>query len=296
MRKAFTLIELLTVMLIMGLMGTAAIGGYRAMQRGMEERGVMQNANAVIRATYQRAQIDRQPTAIFFWNETLRSRTADENEVVVGKAVAIRRHGRLSNVIGKKLIDEFGDLNLAYPRSDPDDDGEDSESQSGNKNDLMYLYPMDNLNQIASGSSLKRSQVNTKVIRADEDLILLSGTKTVDGGGDRNAAANMVPAYAFELEDAGGVSWKAGMAYGFEFLSLQLPNNFIFGSSYSQTTDNPVTPAGTLVFKPGVNSGGGLNTGGSVGRNTVQIYSLRQSGGSLQAERVGTTDSPEREM
>ena len=49
-RSAFTLIELLMVIMIMGLLGTVTVGGYRAMQRGMEERGVMENANHFIRA------------------------------------------------------------------------------------------------------------------------------------------------------------------------------------------------------------------------------------------------------
>ena len=53
----------------MGLLGTVSVGGYRAMQRGMEERGVMENVNAVIKTAYERAQIDRRPTVMYFWNE-----------------------------------------------------------------------------------------------------------------------------------------------------------------------------------------------------------------------------------
>ena len=40
MRRAFTLIELLVVIGIMGLLGTASVGGYQQMRRGMEEQGV----------------------------------------------------------------------------------------------------------------------------------------------------------------------------------------------------------------------------------------------------------------
>ena len=47
------------VVLIMGILGSITVGGYRAMQRGMEERGVMENVNHFIRAAYRRAQIDR---------------------------------------------------------------------------------------------------------------------------------------------------------------------------------------------------------------------------------------------
>ena len=58
-RRAFTLVELMVVIMIMGILGTVSVGGYRAMQRGIEERGVMQNVNQFIRSAYQRAQIDR---------------------------------------------------------------------------------------------------------------------------------------------------------------------------------------------------------------------------------------------
>ena len=130
MKKAFTLLELLVVMGIVGLLGTVSVGGYHAMQRGMEERGVMQNVNAFVRAAYHRAQIDRQPTAVYFWNETVRSRTMDEHEIVVGKAVAVRRFGRFSRVSGSVLIDEFADLDLTY-----ETDRESTGGQSKQSND-----------------------------------------------------------------------------------------------------------------------------------------------------------------
>ncbi len=98
-RRGFTLLELLVVIAIMGLLGTASVGGYRAMQRGMEERGVMQNVNEFIRAAYQRAQIDRQPVAVYFWNECIREESDMQTAVVVGKAVAVRRSGRVTYLL-----------------------------------------------------------------------------------------------------------------------------------------------------------------------------------------------------
>ena len=67
-RRAFTLLELLVVMAIMGMMAVMSVGGYRAMRRGMQERAVMTNVNQFIRAAYQRAQIDRLPVSVYFWN------------------------------------------------------------------------------------------------------------------------------------------------------------------------------------------------------------------------------------
>lgn len=271
MKKGFTLIELLTVMLIMGLMGTAAVGGYRAMQRGMEERGVIQNANALIRAAYQRAQIDRQPTAVYFWNETLRAATEDEHEVVVGKAIAVRRYGRITGVEGTRLFDEFADLDRTYSVGTPEDN-----------TSTMYLYPMGKLSDIQSTSSLPRSLVNTMVTEYD-----LSKEKLAS---EPNAK---ISAFAYNLVSANGVQWKTGTPYGLEFQTLELPDGYIFGTSYSSEAGSSVQGAGTLVFQPSSQAGG---KGGTSGRSSITVSSLRPRGASLEAVKVGDTDSPEEDL
>ena len=279
--------ELLVVMGIMGLLGTMSVGGYRAMKRGMEERGVMQNVNSFIRSAYQRAQIDRQPVAVFFWNETLRFKTNTDNEIVVGKAVAVRRAGRLSRIIGNNtLVDEFGDLDRTYQTED-EESGSSAES-------TMYLYPMNSLSEIAQGNDIKRSLVYTRVTDASDSVLFLSGRKDGDG----SQYPGQILAWAFEVKDRGGVEWKTGMAYGFEFQSLTLPHNFIFGRSYSKSQGQaPVVEAGTLVFDVGVNRGDGLSKGGAYGgKDTVDVYSLRQSGADLEAKSVATSEKPDKDM
>jgi len=290
MSKAFTLLELLVVMAIMGLLGTASVGGYRAMQRGMEERGVMASVNTLIRAAYQRAQIDRQPTVVYFWNETIRKADDDNHEVVIGKAVAVRRSGRLSDVRGQLLVDEFGDLNLSY-RSSAENDDEENEGSSETENET-YIYPMNRLSDMQSTTTLRRSLVKGNVVKAFETPLFLTGTKTSDADDDENG----IPAYAFELVNANGVSWRPGMAYGFEFMELQLPKNYIFGSQYSQSVENPIQEAGTLVFDVGYNSGGGLTTGGTAGRNSIAVCSLRPDGETLKVEQVAQSDNPENDQ
>lgn len=277
--------ELLVVMGIMGLLGTVSIGGYRAMKRSMEERGVMQNVNTFIRSAYQRAQIDRQPVAVFFWNETLRFQSSKENEIVVGKAVAVRRAGRLSRVVGSNLlVDEFGDLDRIY-QTDAEESGSSNES-------TMYLYPMNKLSEISSTREIKRSTVYTRVTDASEGVVFLSGSKADDG----SAYPGQVLAWAFEVKDRGGVEWKPGMAYGFEFQNLTLPHNYIFGRSYHKTGSNPVSEAGALVFDVGINDGQGLSKGGANSASSVEVFSLRQNGADLEPVSVAESDKPDKDM
>ena len=290
MSKGFTLVELLVVMGIMGLLGTVSVGGYRAMQRGMEERGVMQSVNSFVRAAYQRAQIDRQPAAIYFWNETVRSSTDDENEIVVGKAVAVRRYGRFSAVRNNMLIDEFADLDLTYQTAADEEGSGGSSSQES----LLYIYPMEQLSDVQSGGALRRTSVEGKVRKANESVRFL--VKADGDALDNEQNAREIPAYGFVIKNAGGVSWQPGMAYGMEFLQLELPHNYIFGSDFSSSTDNPVRGAGTIVFQVGVGTGNGLITGGTFGRNTITVHSLRPDNGTLKAVKVADSDNPEKAL
>jgi len=283
-RRAFTLVELLVVVGIMGLLGTISVGGYRAMRIGMEEKGVMQNVNTFVRAAYQRAQIDRQPTAVFFWNETLRTATADDNEIVVGKAVAVRRSGRISDVQGQFLYDEFADLDQTYPT--------DQDEKSRNSENAIYFYPLDKLSDIESATGLKRSKVEGKVYQKKIGITYISG----DDGKELDGAA--LYTYAFKVSDAGGVSWKPGMAYGFEFASIELPQGYIFGQNYKKSYSDPVQEAGTLVFHVGENSGNGMASGSGTGsRTSVLICSLRPgSDGALAVHQVGSSTDPSRRL
>ena len=278
--RGFTLVELLVVMAIMGLLGTISVGGYRAMQRGMEERGVMDNMNQFIRYAYQRAQIDRQPVAVYFWNELLRKETDDSPPIVVGRAVAVRRSGRITDVVGGKLYDEFGDLRfMRLTKSDSDEDSDDddaSASGSTREGNGMFLYCMD-----GTDSSFKRSVVSqtTKRTQSNERMLATGGNAVIES-------------YAFVVMDAGGVQWNRGDAYGFEFAETQLPHNYIFGSDYSDSDSSPVKDIKVLRFKPGRYSGTGTS-GGVEGDYSIQVSSLRPDAtGSLSAQPVATTKSP----
>ena len=292
MKRAFTLIELLVVMAIIGIMGTAVVTGYRGMLRGMEERGAMQNVNQFIRSAYQRAQIDRQPVAVFFWNETLREETEDDPPIIVGKAVAVRRVGRFSKVEGSYYCDEFGDLRFNCPgEEDIDAAGQSQQRKTTAEGNGMYLYSM-NGNE---GSQARRALVSQITsYHPLTDLLLL---------GSANSGATAQPTvqidcYAYVAEQGGGGNWTpvAGDAYGCEFADIELPRNYIFGSTYSRSISSPVAGEDVIRFRVSANSGGGaLN--GLDGKSTVVVSSLRpNAAGMLAPQQVDTSDSPTKSM
>jgi len=288
-KKGFTLIELLVVVGIMGLLGTASIGAYRSVVRGMEERGAVENASQFVHAAFQRAMIDRLPTAVYFWNETVREATMDDNEVVVGKAVAVRRAGRISAKDGNYLYDEFADLNRTYSSDD---------ENSSLRGSGMYLYRLDN-----TRDGLQRSRVYDVVHKFElpefmlldpadgsaEDWGALRMSQPTDGGNGK------IVMYGFELQSAGGASWNVGDAYGFEFQTIELPKNYIFGSSYSKTVQDPVREAGSIMFGGGA-GGYDKRSQNVTGTKTIDICALRpDSSGNLSARKVGTTADPTEE-
>ena len=152
---------------------------------------------------------------------------------------------------------------------------------------------MEKLSDIASGTQLRRSMVSARVSDESDTGVFANGNPPTAEGND---SENTVPAWGFEIRDEGGVQWKAGMAYGLEFMQIELPRNYVFGSDYSNSADNPVRTAGTLVFDVGRNDGSGTASGAIEGRNSVTVYSLRADGANLKAEKVASSDNPERSL
>ena len=316
MKKGFTLVELLVVIGIMGLLGTVSVGGYRAMQRGMAERGVMDNVNNFIRAAYQRAQIDRQPTAVYFWNETLRQEDDYSAPVVIGKAVAIRRSGRITKVDGQLLYDEFADLERSYATDDGSGSGSNSgglgangENSGNAKSYTMYLYPLDRLSDVedsSSGEHLPRSIVEQRVTgQKPLTPLYLSGNNGVlehnDPGNAYRSGNSLdkgnLKSYAFKLssDDPSQVNWEAGMAYGFEFAELELPHGYIFGSTYSDDIGKPIKTQGTLVFSVGACTGNGIEGSGGIENRggVIRVSSLRPGeSGAISVEKVDDSARP----
>ncbi len=274
--RAFTLIELLVVMAIMGLLGTISVGGYRAMQRGMEQRGVLMNVRQFVLAAQERARIDRVPVKVYFWNETLKEESDTEPPIIVGKAAAVRRTGRITQVKGRYLYDEFGDLRAMLPETDSDGDVNTSDDQKQG----LYLYKMDtktsfNRTLIASDTATNDT---FKVEVYVQDLINLENADFKQ--------AEIMP-YGFRVIDNGGVSWETGDAYGFAFSEIELPNNYIFFSFYSDSASSPVVEADVFnySFDPLV------DRYDKTFSDSIQISNLRPSAGGMKAVSIGNSNA-----
>lgn len=270
MTKAFTLVELLVVVAIMGLLGTASVGGYRQMQRGIELRGVTDNVERFLTLVASRAKIDRLPTAIYYWNETLRSKTDTESPIVVGRAVAIRVHGRISAYEDGMLIDEFNDLETQVVTFE--DDEQTTESQSGGtaKASVKRLYRIkgDRTVDFANVSSIPEMAATGR-----KEYFLTRETP-----GSVEVSDRVIGRYGYKVDSSSSVSkdW-VGDAYGFEFFSFELPHGFLFGRDYSDSAENPIRNEKSLVFTVDSSSG------------SLQIFHLRPNAlGQLEPQSEGT--------
>ncbi len=280
--RGFTLVELIVVVGLMGLLATISIGGYFAASRGMAARGVVQNTASLIRQAMQTCLIDQVPTAVLFLNR--RTNTKAEGGEAYGTAIAVKMVGRISHVArggcftsqgnslsvggGTLLIDEFADWNQSYSV-----DASDKQEQRS-----IRLYRMfsgeDGMVSLGRGfkncSSLMCAWVGYKAF--DTDYMIASGCAIEDWckNNDKEYQDNQNSSdigyqngnnyrwgLPFHPKNNGlnASDWKIGDAYGVEIASLELPKNYIYGSTVPN--DAEFVPAGSpssgvLVFTPGM--------------------------------------------
>ena len=279
MKKGFTLLELLTVVAIMALLGAASTGGYSAMQRGIRERGAVSSAAALMRAAKERAAVDRVPTAVYCYNRMLRDADADsdENAIVVGVMTAVRRSGRMTYVRNQLLFDEFSDINLTYPCFS-DEAHYSTDGQSHNMSELdeksairLYKFP-------TSSSTMEYSLVADTVWCTDaNDVHLFSGAAR---NGDTNCLMSAFYKKAGSKHEA---SWAVGDAYAFEIGEIQLPHGMTFEKDIPSDAASISNPR-VFVFYPEDDS-----------NNTIDIYTTRPgaSGRPEKFLKAGTASSDE---
>ena len=276
LRRGFTLLELLVVMAIMGLLATASVTSYRSMRQGMEEGAVVRNASQFIRLAYQRSKIDMVPVNVYFWNETTKEESDDHPLSVCGRAVAVRKLGRLSGKDGQILIDEFGDLEVFGCK---DEDGRPDPSSSAYETDTgTWLYRVNGDEQTFQRTLVSRFTVPYKMTA----IKMISYPESED--------KELTPYGYFILpDDNGGVDWKKGDAYGLEFGEFTLPERYIFGNTFSSSVSTPNQEVKVMNFNPLGGSDGGSQT--------IDIGAIRPNAqGAPEAKRLDKTVAPSRDQ
>lgn len=281
LRGGFTLIELLVVVAIMGMMGGLTVASYRAMRQGMEEKSVLQNTSQFLRLAYQRSRIDYVPVQVYYWNETRQVEDEDHELVAMGRAVAVRRSGRITKVSGRKIYDEFGDFDaLRHVNEDGeiDDAGADNEGAKG-----MALYRVN-----GDETSPRRCLVGPDaIVETLSPLGMASYPKEADESSERvDSRGDTVRRFGLYVRDAGSVgTWRVGDAYGFEFAEIELPQGYLFSNASfdkSRLTDN--FNAKLLRYDP---------QGGDDASSRINVSALRpNNNGVLDKVDIGSCEAP----
>lgn len=241
MRKAFTLIELLAVIGIVGMLGAAAAASYGALVNGMRDRSTCAAATAVLREAGERARIDRLPTVVYCYNVCLKKPNGDDLGRVVGVMTAIRRVGRITQVRGSYLFDEFADLDQSYQTA-----------ESGAELEKMDGFRLFKYND-GSPSKMEYSVVANAVYCKDYDNKYggEEGELTIFSGGINNSTNFFTSAF-YDL-GTGNIqpsAWTVGDGYAAEFAELQLPEGYVFGKDDLPDESGEVTEVKAIRFRP----------------------------------------------
>lgn len=248
-KKGFTLVELLVVVGIMASMATLSIGSYFAVVRGMADRGAVATATSAISLAQERACIDLVPTVVYFYNELVEREDDDEGteKVAAGVAVAVRRAGRISNVSGRMIGDEFADLDSIYGAVEKDSDL---------KGDTFRLYRF-NVSKMQYSTVYSMVAENSIGVTPETDFFVEPPIKEWSDRfpksreySDEEESVNELLSFAFKVNGGNFTSWKVGDSYAYEFVRVRLPDNYIFGTGGGDepTENQPIKVLNSLTM------------------------------------------------
>ena len=291
MSRGFTLIELMVVAGIMAFLGTAAVGGYNAYQRGMAERGATGAASSLLKAAKERALVDRTPTMVFCYNRLIREASGDdENAIAVGEAVAIRRAGRITYASGSTLIDEFADVLGSYDVVSSSEIMERGGIRLWKFDDRQmtkadYSVIADAVEPIKPGNFLHTYEGALNGNSSSQSSTGVIGQNVSPGQNTTQSGPMEAIVYAFRILSGGtidGSAWRVGNGYGFEFARVQLPHDFVFNGGIPSRTDD-IESVKIMYFDPD-----------NMQDQTIDVYPCRPDGSGRpqkQPNRAGTATS-----
>lgn len=283
-RGGFTLIELLVVVAIMGMMGTLSVASYRAMRLGMERKAVVQSVSQFMNLAYQRAQLDNVPVHVYYWNETRQIETDDTELVAMGRAVAVRRVGRITHMRGnERIYDEFGDFDsMRYMDEDGEYDDDAADNDMNAKG--MPLYRINGNESKAMRCLIRPSAISYTPMAPG--LASYPKEHTDNSNPGRDVWGDKIRMFGMYVSQAKGFKWNVGDAYGFEFAELELPQGYLFtGARFDSKRETDEIDAEVLRY----DSHGNDDRSKSLGISAL----LPNQVGELDKVSVGKADAPE---
>lgn len=263
MKKAFTLLELLVVVGLLGLMSTIALGSYSAITRGMNDRAALDAAKSLADAVLQRAQLDRTPTYIYLFNEVTKLDSDMSAGIACGVAVAVRPIGRITHVPESGFYcDEFADLDDTFDSLEEDDDPASQGEKEKEATTFFRLYNIAQKEFTTVQEGVFAYEINDQDLESGKPMTLtIHGFKVGKG-------------------ESSGATFNVGDQYGQEFMVTRLPPGYVFSSSVSMTgtSDLGRRQVGSVIT---VNPTDGSSP-------NIQIYARRPNG---SFESIGGTSS-----
>ncbi len=261
MKKAFTLLELMVVMAIMGSMAAMAIGGYRSYIRGMADRSALVAVQSMVDMAAQRAEVDRRPAVIYFYDELLQRDDEGKGRDRAGHGIAyaIRPEGRVTMVDGDRIYDEFG----------PD----------GGEGVLRgRLYLMDGTAKSFVVEDMKREYRDEVFVMTGQELGKDTENLPTSVQGllkeESPKSGKQILTYAWRMT-SGDVP-RPGDVFGVKFATCTLPDGYFFTASPPSQIGQPTTPTKTIR----------ISADGS-GTESVDVY--RWTSQDNATVKVGTT-------
>ena len=226
MRKAFTLVELLVVVGLMGLMATIAIGSYSAITRGMKNRAALDAVKTLLDAAVQRANLDRAKVQVYLFDEVLKFDSEMSAGIGAGVAIAVRPIGRVTLVPETGFYcDEFADLRHIYGALAEADENQ-TEQDREKSASAIRIYNLRTKDYVSVLEGVNEYTLND--VDLEDEIRRENSPNPGDGDSMREWTV-----YGFKkaANGEGDATFKVGDQYGQEFAVTRLPPGYFFGSS-----------------------------------------------------------------
>lgn len=229
--RGFSLLELLTVVAIMGMLSTLAVTSYFSAIRGMTRRSAIKHLVNTLVLARQRSCMEGSRMSVLIFNEVT-GYDSRNKAIIAPSYVVCKEVGRVSAKQGDQIYDEFTALDKLFGYE---------KSVSAIKNDGEYASMR--LYNLAEG---KWTCVYPKVLLTKDINAIISDGESVN-----------LPIFTFvknarsESKNPSSATWEVGDPYGIEVTPLNsLPRGFWFKKFEDAENRAPIC----ITFEPDGNA------------------------------------------